>query len=186
MSTFYIKKLHKNLNILRSIAGLKKSEFSAVLGVKNVFRKDYNSIGPKLLYGLQRHFEGVDEDWLLTDHTNKEINIKLKTGLYYKQRHENMTAIDKGSAKDSGRGSYGIPDIGSHMVKQIMASLSPEEIHLIEAIREIDPISRVGILSMAINQFNEAKREENIRDNKNKTEIIDKAIKVLSKAIAES
>ena len=75
MSTFYIHIFHKNLNILRKIAGLKKSEFSAMLGVKNVFRKDYNSIGPKLLYGIQKHFDGVTKSGCLRTMTMKKLTL---------------------------------------------------------------------------------------------------------------
>ena len=186
MSIFNIHIFHENLDIPRKVSGLKKSEFSAMLGVKNVFRKDYNSIGPKLLYGIQRHFAGVDEDWLLKDHGNEEINIKLKNELSYEKKRGDISPHDKIFLQDSNRGSYGIPEIRDHKVKEILASLSPEEMLLIEAIREIDPISRIGILSMAINQFNEAKRDPTIKNNDNKIKIIDKAIKALSKTIAET
>lgn len=184
MSIFSIEIFHKNLNILRKIAGLKKSEFSAMLGVKNVFRKDYNSIGPKLLYGIQRHFEGVDEDWLLADHGDEEVNIRLRKAAY-EQKPEGLTSRGSVFTGDSDRGSYGIPDLSGHEVKGIMASISPEEMCLIEAIREIDPISRVSILSEAIHHLNEAKRDEKIRGDRARMDKIDKAIRVLGRAIAE-
>ena len=186
MSTFYIHIFHKNLNILRKIAGLKKSEFSAMLGVKNVFRKDYNSIGPKLLYGIQKHFDGVDEKWLLEDHDYEKIDIMVKKEVAYGQKAEDLTSPEQGLAQDSDRGSYEFPDLSKHKVKTIMASISPEEMCLIEALREIDAIGRVGILSAAINQLNEAKRSENVRGNMTKIKKIDMAIKVLSRAISET
>lgn len=185
MSFFNIHVFHKNMNILRKIAGLKKAEFSEMLGVKNVFRKDYNSIGPKLLYGIKQHFDGVDEDWLLEDHGDEEIDVRLKNDRAYEQRPERMTPGDYSDSQDSDRGSYGIPDLGGHQVQKVMTSLSPEEISLIEAIREIDPVSRVGILSTAINQLNEAKRDPNIGSDKRKIGIIDRAIKMLGRAISE-
>lgn len=155
-----------------------------MLGVKNVFRKDYNSIGPKLLYGIQRHFEGVDEGWLLADHDPEEIDIRLKSEPAYTQAREAVTLKNQGVTRDSDRGSYGIPDLSGHEVKGIMTSLSSEEMSLIEAVRETDPISRVGILSAVIHHLNEAKRDEKIRGDRTRMEKIDKAIKILSRAIA--
>ena len=186
MSIFNIDIFHRNLESLRKITGLKKSEFSEILGVKNVFRKDYNSIGPKLLYGIQRHFEGVDEEWLLSDHVDEKIDIRLKSELSYTQLHDQIDSHNKKFSQDSDKGSYGMPDLGNHTVKEILTSLSPEEMGLIEALREVDSISRVGILSMAINQFNEAKRDPGIMKDDNKLNKINSAIKTLSKAIAES
>lgn len=186
MLIFNIQTFHKNMNILRKIAGLKKAEFSDMLGVKNVFRKDYNSIGAKLLYGIQRHFEGVDEEWLLTDHDHELVYIKLKKESAYHQMQEPMTSQDQDLARDSDKGSYGIPDLSGHEVRGIMASVSPEEMCLIEAVREIDPINRVGILSAAIHHLNEARRDEKVREDRARMEKIDQAIRVLSRAISEA
>lgn len=63
--------------------------------------------------------------------------------------------------------------------------ISDEEYELIKAVRELDPISRKGVYLSAITQLNEAMRERNIRKDKGKKEILDKTIKVLTKAIAE-
>ena len=63
--------------------------------------------------------------------------------------------------------------------------ISDEEYELIKAVRELDPISRKGVYLSAITQFNEAMREKNIRKDKRKKEILDKTIKVLTKAIGE-
>ena len=186
MLIFNINTFHKNLDILRKIAGLKKSEFSAMLGVKNVFRKDYNSIGPKILIGIQQHFEGVDETWLLEEHTEEQISIMLKKRHTYIEKPEHAPPTESGVLHDGDIGTYGIPDLSSHRIKRIMASLSPEEMNLIEAIRAVDPISRIGIFSSAINQFNEAKRNQDISVDKDKINTINTAIKVLSRAISES
>lgn len=179
MVIFNIEIFHKNLEILRKIADMKKSEFSLMLGIKNVFRKDYNSIGPKLLYGIQKHFNGVDEEWLLREHRDNEINITLKS--YYNQTLRHLSARDYVLSNDSDRGSYGIPDLAEHEVKEILMSLTPDEMCLLEAIREMDNIGRVDILTTAINQLNHAKR--GITD-KTRIETIDRLIRQLTKAIA--
>lgn len=179
MSIFNIEIFHKNLDILRKKAGMKKSDFSLMLGVKNVFRKDYNSIGPKLLYGIQNHFDGVDEEWLLCEHGGDKINITLKSD--YKQTSEHQSIRDYVLFNDSDRGSYGIPDLAEHEVKEIMVSLTPEEMSLLEAVREMDNIGLVDILSTAINQLNQAKR--GISD-KARIEVLDGVIRRLTKAIA--
>ena len=186
MLIFDIKIFHENLDLLRNMAGLNKAEFSGILGVKNVYRKDFKSIGSKLLMGINRHFEGVDETWLLTDHKNEKINIMLRKDVLYRQKPEGMIPQAHGSMPDSDRGSYGTPDLGGHSVRRVIASLMPDEVCLIEALREIGPIGRIGVYSAAINQLNEAKREKNIETDLKKREIIDKAIKALGRVISES
>jgi hypothetical protein len=74
--------LFNNINILRKSKHLSKGEFNKLIGVTNVFRKNYYSIGAKLLTGIQRHFPGITEEWLLTPHDpNCEFSelLKLKT-----------------------------------------------------------------------------------------------------------
>ncbi|MBN2061411.1 MAG: hypothetical protein JW882_13445 [Deltaproteobacteria bacterium] len=159
MTIFQIKIFQKNLEILRKIANLSKSDFSEILGVKNVYRKDYNSIGPKLLMGIQAHFNGVDENWLLTDHSNDKIDITLKKQNSYRQNLEQT--IEK-------------------------TSLSQVEMDLIEALREMNPINRIGLYSTAINLINDEAREREIKKNQRKKEIFEKATKTLAKAIHES
>lgn len=61
--------------------------------------------------------------------------------------------------------------------------LSEEEARLIKAIREVDSFSRMGIYITAINQLNEAKREEEVKRDKKKQKIIDEAIVTLKKAV---
>ena len=67
-----------------------------------------------------------------------------------------------------------------------MASFTPGEMDLIEAIRILDPVNRVGLFSLAIHRLNEAKLEKEVKKDKRKKEILDKAIKTLSKVISES
>ena len=85
-----------------------------MLGVKNVFRKDYNSIGPKLLFGIQQNFDGVDEAWLLKEHNTEKINVMLRKKHSYSQKSEHMVPTDGGAFHDRDMGSYGIPDLSSH------------------------------------------------------------------------
>lgn len=56
---------------------------------------------------------------------------------------------------------------------------------MIKALREIDPIIRKGVYLSAMEQFNEAIRERNIRKDKRKKEILEKTIKTLTKAVGE-
>jgi len=67
-NNFDIKILHNNFNILRKKKHLSKGEFNKLIGISNVFRTNYFSIGAKLLKGIQDHFPGIDEEWLLTSH----------------------------------------------------------------------------------------------------------------------
>src|ERR1035437_333122 len=60
--------LYNNFNILRKIKHLSKGEFNKLIGVTNAFRKNYFSIGAKMLKGIQDNFPGIDEAWLLTPH----------------------------------------------------------------------------------------------------------------------
>jgi len=60
-----------------------------------------------------------------------------------------------------------------------------EEYELIQALRELDPISRKGVYLSAVEQCNEAMRERNIRKDKRKKEILKKTIKTLTKAVAD-
>ena len=101
----------------------------------------------------------------------------------YEQDEQHMLA--PGQGHDSRR-EFGQPDFTDHRVKEIIASLTPTELDLIEALREIDLISRTGIYSAAITQLNEAKREKETRKNKKKKELLDRAINSLSKAISTS
>lgn len=64
-------------------------------------------------------------------------------------------------------------------------SLDADEIALVKALREIDPISRIGVYSTALIQLKEAQREEEIRRDKRKKAIIEDSINELKKAIAE-
>ena len=64
-------------------------------------------------------------------------------------------------------------------------SISRDEYELIKALCEIDPISRKGVYLSAMEQFNEAMRERNIRKDKRKKEILEKTIKTLTKAVGE-
>lgn len=68
----------------------------------------------------------------------------------------------------------------------ILGELKLEEVELIRALREIDQISRVGVLASAIQQLNEAMRDREIKKDKNKKKILENAIKVLSNAIGQS
>ena len=65
-----------------------------------------------------------------------------------------------------------------------MIPLSREERDLIEALRELTPIRKLGIYSSTITQLLAQKNET--RSNKSKKEILDKAVKTLSKAIHNS
>jgi hypothetical protein len=72
---FDINILFNNFNILRKSKGLSKGEFNKLIGMANVYRPNYFSIGAKLLKGIQAHFPWVDEEWLLTPHNPDKINI---------------------------------------------------------------------------------------------------------------
>lgn len=61
--------------------------------------------------------------------------------------------------------------------------LTDEEITLIKALREIDPISRRGVYLSALTQLNEAMREREIRRDKRKREILEDAARKLSRAV---
>jgi hypothetical protein len=60
--------LHRNLELLRRITGLGKSEFSELLGVRNIYRNDIKYIGYRPLQAIKENFTGVDEGWLSTYH----------------------------------------------------------------------------------------------------------------------
>ena len=64
-------------------------------------------------------------------------------------------------------------------------NLSQEENELIKALRELDPLGRKGVYISAVGQCNEAMRERTIRKDKRKKEILEKTIKILTKAIGE-
>jgi hypothetical protein len=61
--------------------------------------------------------------------------------------------------------------------------LTDEEITLIKALREIDPIGRRGVYLSALTQLNEAMREREIRRDKRKREILEDAARKLSRAV---
>jgi len=63
--------------------------------------------------------------------------------------------------------------------------LTEEESELIQALRKIDPISRKGVYLSAVTQLNQAMREKDIRRDERKKAVLEKTIKVLSKAVAE-
>ena len=88
--------------------------------------------------------------------------------------------------RDSDRSSFGTPDLSRHAVKKVIEGLTTDEAILIEALREIDPISRIAVYSTAVTQLNEARREKQNLKDKRKKEILEKAVKILGKAIAES
>jgi len=64
--------------------------------------------------------------------------------------------------------------------------LTKAESDLIEALREIDPISRAGIYSSAIEMLVYVQREKEVKRNKRKKDILERAVKSLGKAIHES
>lgn len=65
---FDINILHSNFDILRASKKLSKKEFCDLIGVANAYRRDFSSIGPKLLKGITDHFKGINENWLLSSH----------------------------------------------------------------------------------------------------------------------
>ena len=71
--------LHNNLDTLRKMVGVSKRDFSQLIGVSNAYRKDFNALGSKLLFGIRSHFPWVDEEWLRTHHSAEEIDTMLKT-----------------------------------------------------------------------------------------------------------
>lgn len=72
---FNIKTLHNNFDMLRKRAHLSKGEFCKLIGIVNVYRTDYSSIGAKLLKGISDHFPDIDENWLLIPHDEKELHV---------------------------------------------------------------------------------------------------------------
>lgn len=79
---FDINVLINNFNILRKSKGLNKGEFNKLIGMVNVFRPNYFSIGAKLLKGIQDNFPGIDENWLLTPH---DIDYEFPEKQFFKQ-----------------------------------------------------------------------------------------------------
>jgi len=69
---FNINILRNNFNILCESKHLKKGDFCKLIGVSNAFRKDYFSIGPKMMKGITDNFPDITEEWLLTSHDAKE------------------------------------------------------------------------------------------------------------------
>ena len=65
-----------------------------------------------------------------------------------------MLPRGRGDDADSDRGSYGVPDLSEFEVRKILESITADELILIEALREIDPISRIGVYSSAITELN--------------------------------
>ncbi|MBN2182766.1 MAG: hypothetical protein JW715_12720 [Sedimentisphaerales bacterium] len=72
-----------NLNGLRKKAGLSKTAFSDLIGVRNAFRRDINGIGYKFISGITRHFPDITEEWLRTEHDVEEFE-----GLRFTPRKE--------------------------------------------------------------------------------------------------
>ena len=65
---FDINILINNYDILRKSKGLNKGEFNKLIGMANVYRPNYFSIGAKLLKGITDNYPGITEEWLLTPH----------------------------------------------------------------------------------------------------------------------
>jgi|GEM_PF-4113700 len=99
----------------------------------------------------------------------------------YRQEEQRMLPA---GGRDSDRGSYGVPDLSGFEVRQLIESLTPEELRIVQAFRELDPVSRAGLFAMAILELRKAKEDEAIRRDKRKQEIIDGAIRALGKAIS--
>lgn len=77
---FDINILHNNFDILRASKKLSKKEFCDLIGIANAYRRDFSSIGPKLLRGITDHFKGIDENWLLSKHdVDYKFNATLNT-----------------------------------------------------------------------------------------------------------
>ena len=72
---FSVDTLHHNLDLLRSLTGKKKGEFSEYIGVWNLYRNDIKSIGAKLLKAIEDNFSGVDKNWLMTYHESLDDGI---------------------------------------------------------------------------------------------------------------
>ena len=60
-----------------------------------------------------------------------------------------------------------------------------EECGLIKTTRELDLIGRSSVCIAAMDQMNDAMKEKSVRKDKRKKEILEKTIKVLTKAVAE-
>lgn len=75
---FDINILHNNFDILRASKKISKKEFCDLIGIANAYRRDFSSIGPKLLRGITDHFKGIDENWLLSKH---DVDYKFNTTL---------------------------------------------------------------------------------------------------------
>ncbi len=61
--------------------------------------------------------------------------------------------------------------------------LTEDERILIEALREIDPVRRRGVIITALDQLNASLQDKEIKRNRNKKKLIQDAIKDLSKVV---
>ena len=59
------------------MTGLKKKDFAKLISIRNPYRKDVDDIGLKMEMALANYFEGIDKQWLLTDHPEGTKGIKF-------------------------------------------------------------------------------------------------------------
>ena len=165
-------KINQRIKALRKHLGLTQKAFAEELGYSRSYisevEKGVKSPSEKFLKQLGLRY---GNDYGFTQRT-------------YRQPPERMLPRGHGDAPDSDRGSYGIPEAEGYGVTGVITRLSPAEMALVEALREIDPISRIGVYVSAINQLNEARRDKEVQKDKRKKRLIDRAIKELSKAMA--
>lgn len=88
-----------------------------------------------------------------------------------------------GISRKKSRGTI-VQDLVSYAQAQnISGDWTDDERLLIEALREIDPIRRRGVIITALDQLNASLQDQEIKRNRNKKKLIQDAIKDLSKAM---
>ena len=159
-----LKKTGERIRQLRESLGLNQSQFANLLGISGNFVSDLElakapPTKPILLLIESRW--SILPDQILTGEGFDSEKVK---------RYVSEQSHTEGLSEPLG--PYPQP--------------TEHEYELISALRELDPISRKGVYLSAITQLNEAMKEKNIRKDKRKKEILEKAARALTKAVAET
>lgn len=103
---------------------------------------------------------------------------------FYKQTPEKMLPEDRGG--EVRPGSYGIPDIKTTGVSKIIVEISPEEMVLLNSIRQLDTSTQKGIFITVMGQLNALEQEKHIRQDKQKKDFLKNCIRELSQAVSQA
>ena len=167
------------LKLLRISLNLSQQEFGDKIGYSNQqisnYEKGKAAIPDRLITYLKKEY-------------GENFGLPAETGLKpvstYEQTPEKMIPEDRDG--EVRPGSYGIPDLKTTGVSKIIVEISPQEMILLNSIRQLDASTQKGIFITVMGQLNALEQKKHIRQDKQKKDFLKNCIRELSKAVSQA